>query len=405
MEHALDAPLSVSGTPRSARRHAQPWTLVLCVYLAYNLPGLIDMPWSKVDAYDKHLCWNLFGLGLLGLVLGYALAGIVSPDRARHRVRPLQPRTSKQLTYVFFVLFAGCVAFEIAANRGIPLLMGESRFGNSALVSNLAPLYGFWLLVRTISDLETGRKPGLMQPAIYLAGVLLLGYRSPVLAFVIVGYVYFVVFRVPARRALLLSLVAACVLVGFAATFAMFRVAQSYDVERFFTNIDFRFIGEHRYLLPFVPVLSMLDASQNTVASLGSSIHDHLYGRLLLSNFETFLPGKHWGARNIIGDLTGARWIAGRPMSITPTLQGALYVDFGYAGVLAGFFGIAFCIVRLHAYALRHGVVARFSFCYLLTLVLMSIHSGYWDVNCVFFLLFLIAIRIFDHLKLLARHS
>jgi oligosaccharide repeat unit polymerase len=403
MERWLKLP--ASGARRPALRNMNPWTLVLCVYIAYNLPGLIDMPWSITDAYDKSLCWKLFGIGLLGLVSGYAVSDIASPSRAFSRARRLQPRTSKQLTCMFFVLFAGCVVFEIVGNRGIPLLMGESRFGNSALVSNLAPLYGFWLMIRTISDLESGRKIDFVQPLIYLAGILLLGYRSPVLAFVTVCYVYFVIFRVSGRKAVLVSLIAACALIGFAATMALFRVAQSYDVERFFTNIDFRFISEHRYLLPFVPALSMFDASQNTIATLGGSMREHLYGGLLLSNFETFLPGKHWGARNIVGDLVGARWIAGRPMSITPTLQGALFVDFGYIGVFAGFFGIAFCVARFYAYALRNGVLARFSFCYLLTLVLMSIHSGYWDVNFVFFLLFLIAIRIFDHLKLLARRA
>jgi oligosaccharide repeat unit polymerase len=403
MERWLNGP--ASGTRRSALRHMNPWTLVLCVYIAYNLPGLIDMPWSIANAYDKSLCWTLFGIALLGLVLGYAVSGIAASGRAPSRARPLQPRTSKQLTCVFFVLFAGCVVFEIVGNRGIPLLMGESRFGNSALVSNLAPLYGFWLMIRTISDLESGRKVDFVQPLIYLAGILLLGYRSPVLAFVTVCYVYFVIFRVSGRKAVVVSLIAAGALIGFAATMALFRVAQSYDVERFFTNIDFGFIGEHRYLLPFVPALSMFDASQNTIATLGSSMREHLYGGLLLSNFETFLPGKHWGARNIVGDLVGARWIAGRPMSITPTLQGALFVDFGYIGVFAGFFGIALCVARLYAYASRNGVLARFSFCYLLTLVLMSIHSGYWDVNFVFFLLFLIAIRIFDHLKSMARRA
>jgi hypothetical protein len=403
MERWLNA--SANPARRLALRHMNPWTLVLCVYIAYNLPGLIDMPWSIKDAYDKSLCWDLFGIGLLGLVLGYAVSGIASSGRAVLRARPLQPRTSKQLTCVFFALFAGCVVFEILANRGIPLFMGESRFGNSALVSNLAPLYGFWLMIRTISDIESARKVDLVQPVVYIAGILLLGYRSPVLAFVTVCYVYYAIFRVSGRKAAILSLVAACALLGFAATMAFFRVAQSYDVERFFTNIDFRFVGEHRYLLPFVPALSMFDASQNTIATLGSSMHDHLYGGLLLSNFETFLPGKHWGARNIVGDLVGARWIAGRPMSITPTLQGALFVDFGYVGVFAGFFGIAFGVARLHAYALRCGVLARFGFCYLLTLVLMSIHSGYWDVNFVFFLLFLVAIRIFDHLKSLSCRS
>jgi uncharacterized membrane protein len=124
-----------------------------------------------------------------------------------------------------------------------------------------------------------------------------------------------------------------------------------------------------------------------------------MYGGLFISNYETFLPGKHLGARNIIGGLTGARWVAGRPMSITPTLQGALYVDFGYIGVFVGFCLIAFGISYLWKKAQQWGALGKFSFCYLLTLSIMAVHNGYWDVGFVFFLFFLCIIRIYDALK------
>ncbi|MDE1179733.1 oligosaccharide repeat unit polymerase [Paraburkholderia sp.] len=392
----MSARESVAKNAVAGTRRIGPHLLFFAVYAGYNLLGLLDMPWSMSGAYDKALCWELFVSGASGFALGWLLFG----NRTYAHVEKAFPeRTSRQLSMVFAALFAGCIGITVVTNGGIPLLMGEARFGNSALVSNLAPLYGFWLLVRTISDKENGRRVSPVQPVLYVAGILLLGYRSPVLAFVAVYFVYLMMFLLTGRKALMVSVLAGALLIGFSAALAFFRVAQTYDVDRFFTNIDFRFIADHRYLLPFAPALSMFDYSQNTIATIGAALHDHKYGELLLSNYKTFLPGRHWGARNIIGDIVGARWVDGHPMSITPTLQGALYVDFGHAGVFAGFFVIAFGIARLHAFSLRNGVIAKFSFCYLMTLLLMSIHSGYWDVNFIFFLLFLGAVWTFDYLK------
>ncbi|QGZ55556.1 hypothetical protein FAZ97_11885 [Paraburkholderia acidiphila] len=185
----------------------------------------------------------------------------------------------------------------------------------------------------------------------------------------------------------------------FAASLSLFRVSQSYDVARFFANVDFGFVSDHKYILPFVPALSMFDFSQCTISKIGAALNEHMYGGLMLSNFETLLPGKHWGARNIIGDLTGARWVAGRPMSITPTLQGALYTDFGYFGVFAGMFIISWSICWLKKCAFYRDVVVRFCFCYFFALSLMSIHAGYWDVNFIFVGLFIFIIRAFDAMK------
>ncbi|KND56992.1 hypothetical protein BSCH_02641 [Candidatus Paraburkholderia schumanniana] len=376
--------------PPTKHRRLDPITIFAGAYLAYNLLGLPQAPWMIANAYDKALCWNLFLLGLAGLAFGAWLG------RKLFRVQ-----TSKQLSIFFLTMFCGCIAFAVIASNGIPLLQCEDRFGNSALVSNLAPFYGFWVLVRMISDAESGRRPSPVPPIVYMAGVLVLGYRSPVLTFVLTYTCYLAIFRLSRRRAVWCGLLVGIALVVFAASLALFRVSQSYDPARFFANVDMAFMADHPYLLPLMPALSMFDFSQSTIVTLGKVVHEPMLGRLLLSNLETFLPGKHWGTRNIIGDLTGARWIAGRPMSITPTLQGALFVDFGHAGVFAGFTLLSMAIRACYVAATSGGPLPRF--CFFFAMALMAIHAGYWDVSFVFVGVFVLTIKVFDQLKAFSR--
>jgi oligosaccharide repeat unit polymerase len=383
-------------------RRANPLVLFVVIFLGYNVVGLLDTPWTLSNIYDKTICWNLFFVGLSG----FGVAAAIFRQHSERKIdTPARRRTSLQLTVFFFVIFSVCMLSTIIISGGIPFFRGEERFGNSALAFNVAQLYGFWILVRLISDVEHGVKVSLLQPMIYLAGVLCFGYRTPILIFAFVILIYLITFRLSVRKAFVLGVVAIFAIVGFAAMFAAYRVSQNYDLILFFKNINFEFIGEHKYLLPFVPALAMFDFSQNTVSSIGAALHEHMYGQLFLSNYETFLPGKHWGARNIVGSITGARWVAGRPMSITPTLQGALYVDFGYVGVFVGFFVISASIALLDRSAQKFGALGKFSFCYFLTLCIMAIHNGYWDVGFVFFILFIFIIRTFDSIRALINSS
>ncbi|CAB3806647.1 hypothetical protein LMG28688_06375 [Paraburkholderia caffeinitolerans] len=377
-------------------KRVNPFILFLGIYTAYNIIGLIDTPWTIRGTYDKVLCWKLFVTGLIGFLLAFVFFRGVE----KKTVTPmLRQRRSRQLTIFFLLIFIVCLLLTILTSGGIPLFMGEERFGNSAIAFNLIQFYGFWVLVRLISDFENNKKISVIQIAVYIAGVLCFGYRTPVLVFFLVIYVYQIVFRMPRKKAFLFGFVAIFAITGFAAIFAAYRVSQSYDLVTFFGNIDFRYVNDHKYLWPFVPALAMLDFSQNTVSSIGSALHQYMYGGLFISNYETFLPGKHWGARNIIGELTSARWVAGRPMSITPTLQGALYVDFGYIGVFTGFFIISAGIGFFWKKAKRWGALGKFGFCYLLTMSIMSVHNGYWDAGFVFFLIFIGVIRCFDLIK------
>jgi len=377
-------------------RHLNPSLLFLIVFSIYNLLGLTDTPWTGTGAYDKTLGWELFLTGLSGFGMVFAIFGRKSKIVISEK---LKPRTSIQLSFLFFIIFVTALAAAIVLCGGIPLFQGEDRFGNSALAFNLAQLYGFWILVRIISDAESNRRIRPFQPIIYLLGVVCFGYRTPILIFAIVIFVYFVTFKFSIKRSLASGFIVGVFIVGFAAAFSGYRISQNYDIFLFFKNINFQYINNHPYLLPFVPALAMFDFSQETVYKIGAHLHDYMYGNLFISNYETFLPGKHLGARNIIGALTEARWVAGRPMSITPTLQGALFVDFGYIGVFLGFCLLAFGISYLSKRSQRGGVLGKFSFCYLLTLSIMAVHNGYWDAGFVFFLLFLCIIRIFDMLK------
>jgi hypothetical protein len=403
--HPVDANIvrspHLSVATSKPERHLVPVFVFTAAFFAYNALGIFDAPWMVPNAYDKSLCWGLFLTGLAGLGCGALIGKVVV--RIRPRRTRAHPRTSKQLSFVFLVLFLGCIGFAVVSSGGIPLFQGETRFGNSALISNLAPFYGFWVLVRMISDTEQGRHINPFPALLYMVGVVILGYRSPVLSFVLTWTCYLIFFRFSRRRAIWAGLGIGLAMLAFAASIALFRVSQNYDAIRFFANIDARFIADHPYALPLIPALSMFDFSQYTISMLGQALHQPMYGELLFSNFETLLPGKHWGARNIVGSLTGARWVAGRPMSITPTLQGALFVDFREIGVFAGFLVLAVAIRASHALAISGSALARFGFCALFAMTLMAIHAGYWDVNILFVGVFVLALKLFDRLKSFSR--
>jgi hypothetical protein len=80
-------------------------------------------------------------------------------------------------------------------------------------------------------------------------------------------------------------------------------------------------------------------------------------------------------------------------------------VDFGYIGVFIGSFAISAGISMLGRLARNFGALGKFSFCYLLTLCIMAVHNGYWDVGFVFFVLFIVIIRIFDSIRAISYSS
>src|ERR1700754_2541645 len=117
---------------RTARR-LSPLSIFAAAYISYNLLGLVSAPWMIENAYDKSLGWSLFLIGLAGLSCG-AWVGDKTIRAAGPQVR-VDDRRSRQLSGLFLAMFCACIGFTVIVSHGIPLLQGEDRFGNSALVS------------------------------------------------------------------------------------------------------------------------------------------------------------------------------------------------------------------------------------------------------------------------------
>lgn len=371
------------------RKSLRPIPLFLGAYSAYNLLGLLPAPWLLADSYSKDLPWSLFVLGMLGLLVGAFTSRLISGRLIRQLVSRKRWRP-RRAGIQFFAILLICLGAVVAKNRGVPLLLGEARFENSALMFNLAQLCGLWVMLTAVVELEAGRRPSVAACAIYLACIACFGYRTPVIVFILVLACYLVFFKLKRSISLPMIVGSGLSLLLFASLYSGFRVGQSYDKEAFFVAIDYQYVDEHPFVAPLVPALSMFDFSQRTVNDIGDGIDAYMGGRLFLSNYETLLPGSHWGARNIVGDITSARWVGGRPMSITPTLQGALFIDFGPVGVFVGFLCLSILIMTTYRMAMLQAGVGKFVFCYVFGLALMSIHNGYWDLAFPFFVLFIL---------------
>ncbi len=373
-----------------------PLLVFISIFVIYNLLGLVDVPWNISGSYSKEAPWLMFFTALSALGIVYAVSSVMPRKVLRNNSVQESPSL---LGVVLFGVFGLCLAMSIITNGGIALFLGEARFSNSAVLYNFAQIYGLWVLLSTINLIEKGKAIRKLPIAVYVVGVTAFGYRSPALVFGIVLGMYFLLYKIPAKKAIRIGSVCGILFIVVSAVVSGFRVSQDYDIESFFKNIDYQYLDAHPYLMPLVPAFAMFDYSQSTISDVAGNLQQLKMGGLFLSNYETFLPGQHWGARNIVGDIVGARWVSGRPMSITPTIQGGLYIDFGYVGIFFGMLFVGFMISILYRMSLTGTSRMRFVFSYVFALSVMSIHNGYWDAVFVFFLFFMFLLKIFDGLK------
>lgn len=376
-------------------KHLKPATIFIFAYATYNLLGLINFPWLITDAYDKSVPWTIFIAGLLGLLMGNIFWSRIKPTTLP---KPKKPFKGKPLGFLFFSIFVICLLITIINSKGVPLLLGEGRFENSAVLFNAAQIYGFWVFLKALSSYEAGRKIKKAPIIIYAIGILMFGYRSPILTLALVLTTYLICFKLNRIKAYRISMIGAFLLITLSSIFSGYRVSQDHDTSAFFKNVDMDYVSKHSYIAPLVPALSMFNFSQETISTAAKNLKEPMYGELFLSNYKAFLPGSHWGARNTVGELVGARWVNGRPMSITPTLQGALFIDFGVTGVFIGAFLIIGIIGLLKRHADRGGALEKLIFCYFMTLSIMSIHNGYWDITFLFLIMFALSIFIYKRI-------
>lgn len=368
--------------------------LFLVAFLFVNLVSIINFPFYK-EEIDNGVLYLLMFLGFIGFIVGTLLIRTIkikfSPPKGTFK-----PHILKFLFWISNIFSFVLILVTHALNGGIIMFMGAARFKTIAYTNIFLYIGIITTLLFFSSELLANKRVKFWHVAfiaIQSLTVLSLGYRSPLIILAGGCALIFVIVRNDYQnryKQLFTFRNLLIVLVGLVAMsyISSYRVSQQYDVRKFFRNMDLNYLDDHRYLMPLMPTLAVFRYDQEVVKVLvDKTKNNHFYGYLAVSNFITVLPGEQLGVRNIIGELVEARKLPdGKPWSITPTLQGALFVDGSYFGVLLGFFLLGATIEYLKK--LMKSKKTSFSIVvYVLITInsLMLIHTGYLDV--VFFIL------------------
>ncbi|WP_271392207.1 oligosaccharide repeat unit polymerase [Aequorivita sinensis] len=375
--------------------------LFVIVFLLINLIGIINFPFYK-EKMENGILYLLVFLGLIGFISGTILIRILkikfSPSKGTFKPHILKFIFWGSNIFSFVLILA-----THAMNGGIIILMGAARF-KTISYTNIFIYLGIVTTLLFFSSVLLANKKVKWWHIIFIAiqsvSVLSLGYRSPLIILAGGCALIFVIVRNDFQNKYknvftfrnFLVVLGVLVLMS---SISSYRVSRQYDVRKFFKNVDLDYMDDHRYLMPFMPTLAVFRYDQEVVKTLVKKTEgNHYYGYLAIANFLTVLPGEQLGVRNIIGEIVEARKLPdGKPWSITPTLQGALFVDGGYFGVFFGFFVLGVFIEYLKKLMKAKKDPFSIALYVLVTInVLMLIHTGYFDV--VFFILMFVILML-----------
>jgi oligosaccharide repeat unit polymerase len=377
--------------------------LFLIIFLLINLVGIINFPFYRETLKNDVLFFLVF-LGFMGFTIGTLLIRTLKFKTPSIKGR-FKPKLFRMIFIGVNLLSFLLIVMTHVMNRGILIIMGDKRYVTYAyttLFIYCGLIITLLFVAQTLLDNKRLSKRLIFFVVLQSISVLSMGYRSPLIILVGGTLLIFIMIendyqnkfkKVFTIRNILLFLGVLILM----SSISSYRVSQKYDVRRFFRSMDFDFIDDHPYIMPIMPTLAVFRYDQDIVIKLiKKTRYKPLMGELAMSNFLTLLPGEQLGVRNIIGGIVDSRKFPdGRPWSITPTLQGALFVDGGFFGVFFGFFILAACIEYFKKIMVkRKDPFSTVLYAMFAINSLMLIHTGYFDV--IFFLLIavMVALRI-----------
>ncbi|WP_127846050.1 oligosaccharide repeat unit polymerase [Psychroflexus aestuariivivens] len=362
----------------------------IAVFLFINLVGIIDLPLYNNKLENVKVIY-LFLIALVSFALPAFFFRIIKFKISERDIKFDKHKLVRILFYAINLITVFSIIYTNVRNGQIIIFSEDDRFGPT-VITNLFVYMSIVITLTYYSCILLENKKLKAKYFVFLAFqsilFLSLGFRSPLISLLGGFFVIFYTIRNDYQNNLkrvfsFKILVSALLLLALMSSIASFRVSRKYDLGRYYKNIDDKYLEENTYLEPFVPTLSLFRYDQQIVSTLIEEKEgDPMYLGLAFANIKTLLPGTQWAARNIIGDITGARSRPdGVPWSITPTLQGALFVDGGYVFVAIGFFMAALLMEILRKYVRKrknpftvalYGIVG--------VSLLKCIHTGYIDV-------------------------
>lgn len=373
-----------------------------------NMIGIINFP-----IYERYLENNrvllLFLIGLVGFVFGALLFRVLKLN-----IKETEPKFSKtkliRILFYFWNFFAFIlITLTTIRNGGFIILQESTRFKTFAITTLVVYFAIIMTMVYYANRFLENKRIGLLDILFLISQCILilsLGYRSPIIS--LLGGLFVIFYSIRNDHQNRFKKIFSWKVISGALVFlvamsyiASFRVSQKYNVEDYFRNIDRDVLEKHPYLEPIVPAIALFRFDQEVVDKLIKKTGgDPMYLGLAASNILTLMPGEQLGARNIIGELTGApKTVEGKPWSITPTLQGALFVDGSYFFVFFGFFLTALIMEYLRKLIIKKKNPFTIAL-YGLSVIafLKCIHTGYLDVSfyIIIFLLFVMKFLVYN---------
>lgn len=361
------------------------------VFIVYSMISLAPLdfyqePLTNPTVYTLPVAFGvsfLVGCAVISLLVRNRVGSLVA-------LSPINERTKRVIIAPLIALMISFVVFVGYANRnGLIVTDYDARFGNSTLIQLLEYFLLFFVLLYFCARYIDRFKMSVYLAgsiAVFVLGALTLGYRSPVVLFFASTALSTVIIyraregRLPWARIVPMALIG-IVFLGGLGLFAQYRTETKYDSAKFYRGYNIYELPTFAH--PFMDPLTMMRADQQTVSKLVYATGNGNYwnGGLFAANFITLLPGEQPGARNIIGSLTTSHVSdEGKGWSITPTIQGALYLDGGLAGVVIGGALIGMILTGLDRLSRARPTAAVIAYTTFIAInIIMLVHTGYPD--------------------------
>jgi hypothetical protein len=356
----------------SRRRHSGLLLLPLALS-AYFIAGRVNV--FPYRGYVDNSVLLLLAIALVGYCMGVSLAALCWRVKEHASEGQFTPPGYKRLAIVNGWIGLASVVLTVGAFGGIPLLVGgDERLQVSPRLTALA--IGGVIALAILGSFSAATRWTIGRGILLLAGcgvLFVLGYRTlPLL--VIFTIMVFSWIRGQLRLNPKSLVTALLVLVGFSWA-AVPRFGHE-GAGGYFAPLYA--LGMPRWFEPLAP---MWLVPREGVAVLGELYHSiplispFAHGSVFLSSFNVLQVG-NLSARELV-----AAAIGGRPgITITPSLLGEPYMDFGMVGVLFAMMVIGFVLASLYYWHTRaHTWAPAVAYAFLNGLLLLDVHSGLLD--------------------------
>lgn len=288
--------------------------------------------------------------GYVSINAGFLISRVISPDPDLARIRVL-PGRYQGLKLVgcalLLVSLAAGVAYFFRAG-GVPLLAPEKEAARVAALSvsgngyflylMTAGAYGVFLLfMRRFANRADGLDINLVACVIAFVaiGALLTGTGSRRYVIWMLLYILMARHYLLKRMSPLKSILLAGLLLVFVSVFELLRNPDSETTASFAIAVMYRSV--------------IYTSNLEKVFTAFSSIDGAMWGRTLLMDVATIMPGKQVDYQSWLKSVVGIEF---EGFGIPPTIMGDLFVNFRYPGIVVGCVTFGFCVRQLYCWCL-----------------------------------------------------